>query len=85
MPLVWAHAEHIKLPRSLRGERVFDMPPQPRRPYQIDRVQFRFSCWRSNHKATSLRAGKFLRIELPKAALVHWSIDNCSTSADARG
>ena len=28
MPLVWAHAEHIKLLRSLREGRVFDMPPQ---------------------------------------------------------
>ena len=29
MPLVWAHAEHVKLRRSLRDGRVFDMPPQP--------------------------------------------------------
>ena len=28
MPLVWAHAEHIKLLRSLRDGAVFDMPPQ---------------------------------------------------------
>ena len=28
MPLVWAHAEHIKLLRSLRDNAVFDMPPQ---------------------------------------------------------
>ena len=28
MPLVWAHAEHIKLLRSLADGRVFDMPPQ---------------------------------------------------------
>ncbi|MGH8337247.1 MAG: glycoside hydrolase family 15 protein, partial [Gammaproteobacteria bacterium] len=28
MPLVWAHAEYVKLSRSLREERVFDMPPQ---------------------------------------------------------
>jgi len=28
MPLVWAHAEHIKWLRSLRGGAVFDMPPQ---------------------------------------------------------
>ncbi len=27
-PLVWAHAEHIKLLRSLQDGRVFDMPPQ---------------------------------------------------------
>ena len=29
MPLVWAHAEHIKLLRSLKDGAVFDMPPQP--------------------------------------------------------
>ena len=28
MPLVWAHAEHIKLLRSLRDGGVFDMPPR---------------------------------------------------------
>ena len=27
MPLVWAHAEYVKLRRSLRDGRVFDMPP----------------------------------------------------------
>jgi glucoamylase len=27
MPLVWAHAEYVKLRRSLREQRVFDMPP----------------------------------------------------------
>jgi len=29
MPLVWAHAEYLKLKRSLLDSRVFDMPPQP--------------------------------------------------------
>ena len=28
MPLVWAHAEHIKLLRSLADGQVYDMPPQ---------------------------------------------------------
>mgnify|MGYP000312505887 CR=1 FL=1 len=28
MPLVWAHAEYVKLLRSLRDGQVFDMPPQ---------------------------------------------------------
>ena len=27
MPLVWAHAEYIKLARSIRDGKVFDMPP----------------------------------------------------------
>ena len=26
MPLVWAHAEHLKLQRSLRDGRLFDCP-----------------------------------------------------------
>ena len=33
MPLVWAHGEHVKLLRSLRDGRVFDMPPQVERRY----------------------------------------------------
>ncbi len=28
MPLVWAHAEYLRLSRSLHDGRVFDMPPQ---------------------------------------------------------
>ena len=28
MPLVWAHAEYVKLRRSLEDGQVFDMPPQ---------------------------------------------------------
>lgn len=29
-PLVWAHAEHVKLLRSLADGAVFDSPPQTR-------------------------------------------------------
>ncbi len=34
MPLVWAHAEYIKLLRSLKDRKVWDMPPQPVERYQ---------------------------------------------------
>jgi glucoamylase len=84
MPLVWAHAEHIKLLRSLRDERVFDMPPQPRRRYQVDRVQSRYVSWRPNQKTKVLPAGKILRIELAKPALMHWSRDNWRTGEDTK-
>ena len=82
MPLVWAHAEHIKLLRSLHEERVFDMPPQPRRRYQIDRVRARQVSWRPNQKVRRLAAGKILRIELAAPAIVHWSCENWRTSRD---
>ena len=32
MPLVWAHAEYLKLRRSIQDGRVFDMPERPRAP-----------------------------------------------------
>ena len=83
MPLVWAHAEHIKLLRSLREERVFDMPPQPYRRYQVEGVRSRLRVWRLNHKCRTLDAGKILRIELPKAAIVHWSGDDWRKTSDA--
>ena len=46
MPLVWAHAEHIKLLRSLREGRVFDMPPQPYQRYQVEGVRSSLRVWR---------------------------------------
>ena len=82
MPLVWAHSEHIKLLRSLREKRVFDMPPQPRRRYQIDGVRARQVSWRPNQKIRSLPAGKILRIELTEPATIHWSRENWRTSHD---
>ena len=82
MPLVWAHAEHIKLMRSLREERVFDMPPQTYQRYQVEGVRSRLRIWRSNHKCRTLDAGKSLRIELPRPALIHWSSDGWQTVVD---
>jgi glucoamylase len=76
MPLVWAHAEHIKLLRSLREERVFDMPPQPYQRYQVEGVRSSLRVWRLNQKCRTLSAGKILRLDLPCPALVHWSSDN---------
>jgi glucoamylase len=75
MPLTWAHAEHVKLLRSLADGRVFDMPPQPRQRYQIDGVRARHCVWRFNQKCRSLSVGHMLRVEVLAAATIHWSSD----------
>lgn len=75
MPLVWAHAEHVKLIRSLADGRVFDMPPQPRQRYQLDGVESCRAIWHLNHKCRRLEAGRILRVELLAAAIIHWSSD----------
>ena len=82
MPLVWAHAEHVKLLRSLADGRVFDMPPQPRQRYQVEGVRSRHCVWRFNNKCRSLSAGSILRVELLAAATIHWTSDAWRTVRD---
>jgi glucoamylase len=75
MPLVWAHAEHLKLLRSLRDGSVFDLPPQTVQRYQVNKVRSPHAVWRFNHKCRRLPAGRSLRVELQSPALVRWSAD----------
>ena len=53
MPLVWAHAEHIKLLRSLRDGAVFDMPPQGAKRYVEGKTPSTLRSWRFNNKVRS--------------------------------
>jgi glucoamylase len=75
MPLVWAHAEHIKLVRSLADGAVFDLPPQPVRRYLRDRVPPRVASWRPALPIVRMPAGTLLRIDLPGAATIRWTND----------
>jgi glucoamylase len=83
MPLVWAHAEHVKLLRSLRDGFVFDTPPDGVRRYQIEGFEAPFAFWRCSHKCRAVPAGKRLRIELPAAALVRWTMDGWRSMTDS--
>lgn len=82
MPLVWAHAEYVKLRRSLADGRVFDTPPQPVLRYQVQRQRAGHAVWRFNHKCQVTPPGQPLRIELLDAAVVHWSADGWQTVVD---
>jgi glucoamylase len=83
MPLVWAHAEYVKLSRSLADGRVFDTPPQPVQRYQVQKVESPFAIWRFNHKCQTFPAGKRLRIEMLQPAVVHWSANGWDTVTDS--
>ena len=84
MPLVWAHAEYLKLLRSLSDGRVFDMPPQTVERYLTDKTEALCLVWRFNHKIRSLPAGRILRIETLAPAVIRWSSDDWNTSQDMR-
>src|SRR5437899_162350 len=84
MPLVWAHAEYIKLARSIRERKVFDMPPQPVTRYQVNRTSSKHVAWRFNQKIRTIPAGRNLRIEVLAPATIHWSTDGWKTATDSK-
>jgi hypothetical protein len=81
MPLVWAHAEYLKLRRSLRDGRLFDLPPQTVQRYLTEKTVSP-RMWRFNHKIRSVPAGKILRIETMAASRIHWSADDWKSVQD---
>jgi glucoamylase len=85
-PLVWAHAEYVKLRRSIRDNKIFDQPPQTVKRYLIDKHVRQIFGWRFNNKTRSVPRNKTLRIVLLTPARVHWSVDgwNSTHDTDAR-
>jgi glucoamylase len=82
-PLVWAHAEYVKLCRSLRDGKVFDRPPQTVQRYIVNRTTSSRISWRFNNKVRAISAGTMLRVETLANAIVHWSTDRWRTVHDA--
>jgi glucoamylase len=82
MPLAWAHAEHLKLVRSLHDGRVFDLPVQTWQRYVIEHTRSRHAWWRFNHRLQRMDPGLTLRLETLVPCLVHWSADGWCTSHD---
>ena len=79
MPLVWAHAEYIKLLRSLRDGAIFDLPPQTVQRYLVEKTKPRCRDWRESWRRNRMPAGQILRVELDTSGIVHWSDDNWTT------
>ncbi len=84
MPLVWAHAEYLKLRRSLQDGRVFDLPIQPVQRYLERQTVSPHVIWRFSHKCRALPAGKILRVEVRAAATIRWTHDRWATPLEAR-
>jgi glucoamylase len=76
MPLVWAHAEYVKLVRSIHDRRVFDTPRHTLERYVKRFTSSLLAIWRFNHKSRAISVRQVLRIEVLAPAVVHWSIDD---------
>jgi glucoamylase len=83
MPLVWAHAEYVKLLRSLHEKRVFDCPPQTLARYVAQPNVPRIAAWRLALPVRTIAVGRILRIDVVAPVMVHWSTDNWATKNDS--
>ncbi len=76
VPLMWAHAEYLKLLRSARDGQVFDLVPEVAARYQGDRRRCRkLKVWSFHYPAAVVRPGHTLRILAEAPFLLHWSPD----------
>ena len=83
MPLVWAHAEYVKLRRSLEDGKVFDMPTHAFERYVQQHAPCSRTYWRFEQPCRKLPAGFTLRLEVLAAAHIRWSTDGWQTMHDS--
>lgn len=82
MPLVWAHAEQVKLRRSLRSQQVFDLPPQPHLRYVVQKTGSDLEIWRFERRCLAMPAGKTLRVEVRAPARVRFTVDEWQSTRE---
>lgn len=82
MPLVWAHAEYLKLVKSIDQRSIFDMPEVTRRRFIEGSVTTDRVMWSFFNKEQVIEKGKTLRIQVLAESQVHWSDDQWKTVHD---
>jgi len=84
MPLAWAHAEYLKLRRSIQDGRTFDQPPHTVERYLKDKVVSDRVIWRFDHQRSEIMPGDVLRVEVLAPAVVHWGRDGWNSTREVR-
>jgi glucoamylase len=83
MPLVWAHAEFIKLAMSVATGTPVDRPSTTWARYRGRRPQLDYVLWQPRQRVRTVLAGQELRILLAEPAQVHWGINGWNHRQDA--
>jgi len=83
MPLMWAHAEYIRLLRSTVDGTVFDRIPAVAERYLGAEGARRREVWKFNRQPRRMRAGAQLRIQAAAPFRLRWTRDGWATSRDA--
>jgi glucoamylase len=90
-PLMWAHAEYIKLLRSATDGRVFDLIPAVANRYRHRRDCMPLEVWKPNRHVRTVQAGATLCIQVPspfrlRSTVNEWkSFDDTQSTPTAIG
>jgi glucoamylase len=81
-PLLWAHAEYVKLLRSVADGKLFDIIAPVVDRYCNDRPRQVIEVWKMNRQVKCVPAGGLLRILASTQFSLHWSNDEWTTKHD---
>ncbi len=82
MPLAWAHAEYIRLVRSIRDGAAFDRIAPVAERYLAARGRTDLEVWKPTRHAQRVARGATLRIQVPGPFRLRWTRDEWQTSND---
>lgn len=82
MPLAWAHAEYIKLVRSVADGKVYDRLAPVANRYLQPHSPSSLEVWNFDRQPLSIRAGQTLRLPLGGDFMLRWSRDHWATFTD---
>ena len=85
LPLLWAHAEYVKLRRSAADGKSCDLiEPAYDRYVRRDRQSSAIEVWKFNRQVPAIAMGTRLRIQASSPFLLHWTVDEWLHSTDTR-
>lgn len=83
MPLMWAHAEYVKLLRSTTDDAIFDRIPAVAERYLEKRDCLPLEVWKFNRRPRSVRPGMTLRVQGPVAFRLRFTLGGWEDAREA--
>lgn len=85
MPLMWAHAEYVKLLRSAADGQVFDQVPEVAERYLSGAGKNKkMEVWKFNRRVRFMRPGEMLRVVGGQSFSLRWTSDHWASVHDSK-
>ena len=72
-PLMWAHADYVKLLRSIADHKIFDLIDPVAERYRNDKPRPSIEVWKVNRQVQCVPAGSLLCVMASTPFSLHWS------------